>query len=317
MEDNATPNIPPPAPPETIRAGQYNMRSPSVKRILAEARELASKNEDFIAQPLEENIYEWHFTFRGAPDTDFEVGIYHGRIILPADYPMNPPAFIMMTPNGRFEVGKKICLSISSYHPETWRPCWSIRTAIAALVAFMNTSSPGAIGSLECSSEQRKAFAKKSLHFVCPHCGPCGEMIKYSRNNPSTDDTAAAALAKELPPPTAPPRIFRLPRSSQEVIVDPLVTPEEIVATQGIEEPVFMTHDNSGDTNGEFEEMVNWQIANGIRAPNGEFIVQGANAGGWNDTAFILSVAVLVAAITGLVLRRAFWDFWYQSFGGN
>lgn len=28
-------------------------------------------------------------------------------------------------PNGRFEVGKKICLSISGHHPETWQPSWS------------------------------------------------------------------------------------------------------------------------------------------------------------------------------------------------
>lgn len=27
--------------------------------------------------------------------------------------------------NGRFEVGKKICLSISGHHPETWQPSWS------------------------------------------------------------------------------------------------------------------------------------------------------------------------------------------------
>ena len=27
-------------------------------------------------------------------------------------------------PNGRFELNKKICLSISSYHPENWKPTW-------------------------------------------------------------------------------------------------------------------------------------------------------------------------------------------------
>lgn len=33
--------------------------------------------------------------------------------------------FLYLQPNGRFEVGKKICLSISAYHPETWQPSWS------------------------------------------------------------------------------------------------------------------------------------------------------------------------------------------------
>lgn len=33
----------------------------------------------------------------------------------------------LFQPNGRFEVGKKICLSISGHHPETWQPSWSSR----------------------------------------------------------------------------------------------------------------------------------------------------------------------------------------------
>jgi len=61
---------------------------------------------------------------------------------------MKPPNVIFLTPNGRFEVHKKICLSISGYHPETWRPSWSIRTALLALIGFMPTHGSGAIGSL-------------------------------------------------------------------------------------------------------------------------------------------------------------------------
>ena len=33
--------------------------------------------------------------------------------------------FYFCQPNGRFEVGKKICLSMSAHHPETWQPSWS------------------------------------------------------------------------------------------------------------------------------------------------------------------------------------------------
>ena len=78
----------------------------------------------------------------------FISGIYHGRIILPPAYPMKPPNVIFTTPNGRFETHKKICLSISGYHPETWRPSWSIRTALLALIGFFPTHGNGAIGSL-------------------------------------------------------------------------------------------------------------------------------------------------------------------------
>lgn len=120
-------------------------------------------------------------------------GIFHGRILLPAEYPfkvlglrdsavlpgmylrgttsqplahsplptastdprpafpcctLQPPAFMMLTPNGRFETNMKICLSISSHHPEQWQPSWSVRTALTALVAFMPTPGQGALGAL-------------------------------------------------------------------------------------------------------------------------------------------------------------------------
>ena len=34
---------------------------------------------------------------RGAPDSEFEGGIYHGRILLPMEYPLKPPDIIMLT----------------------------------------------------------------------------------------------------------------------------------------------------------------------------------------------------------------------------
>lgn len=40
-------------------------------------------------------------------------------------YLKNFNALFIPKPNGRFEVGKKICLSISGHHPETWQPSWS------------------------------------------------------------------------------------------------------------------------------------------------------------------------------------------------
>lgn len=39
------------------------------------------------------------------------------RTQLPSEYPFKPPEVYMLTPSGRFEINKKICLSISSFHP--------------------------------------------------------------------------------------------------------------------------------------------------------------------------------------------------------
>ncbi|VDO49618.1 unnamed protein product [Onchocerca flexuosa] len=132
---------------------------------MKEAIELRNPTDMYYAQPLEDNLFEWHFTVRGPKDTDFEGGIYHGRILLPIDYPMKPPSVIMLTPNGRFQLNQKICLSISGHHPESWQPSWSIRTALLALIGFMPTHAAGALGSLEYPPDERRKLAKRYRFF--------------------------------------------------------------------------------------------------------------------------------------------------------
>lgn len=134
------------------------MSSNNIKRIKADIRELAQNPSSslpalvfatayfmrrekccpgcYIAAPVEDNLFLWHFTVRGPADTDFAGGIYHGRISLPPEYPFKPPSIMLLTPNGRFETNKKICLSLTAHHPEHWQPAWGIRTILEALVAF-------------------------------------------------------------------------------------------------------------------------------------------------------------------------------------
>lgn len=156
----------------------YNSRCPAVKRLFREAKELREATEEYYAQPLEDNLFEWHFTVRGPPDTEFDGGIYHGRIIMPAEYPMKPPNIIFLTPNGRFETNKKICLSISGHHPETWQPSWSIRTALLAIIGFMPTPASGTIGSLDYTAQERANLAKTSQFYDCAECGCVCSILK-------------------------------------------------------------------------------------------------------------------------------------------
>uniref|UniRef100_A0A383WFP1 UBC core domain-containing protein n=1 Tax=Tetradesmus obliquus TaxID=3088 RepID=A0A383WFP1_TETOB len=142
---------------------KFNLRNPAVKRIMQEIKEMQGETcADFMADALEDDIFEWHFVVRGPPDTEFEGGIYHGRILLPSEYPFKPPSFMMLTPNGRFQTGVKVCLSISSHHPEHWQPSWSVRTALTALIAFMPTPGQGALGSLDFTKDERQQLAVKS-----------------------------------------------------------------------------------------------------------------------------------------------------------
>ncbi|GAA6036973.1 hypothetical protein JCM8097_005486 [Rhodosporidiobolus ruineniae] len=146
-------------------------RSAGVRRLLQEAAELSSdKDASYYAGPLEDDLFQWHFTIRG-PGGDYDGGVYHGKMVLPSEYPFKPPEVYMLTPSGRFEVNKKICLSISSFHPETWQPSWGIRTALVALMAFFETEPKGAVGSLDAPPAERKRLARVSNTFKCSTCG--------------------------------------------------------------------------------------------------------------------------------------------------
>jgi len=133
---------------------------------------------EYHAAPLEDNLFEWHFTIRGPPDSDFYPGVYHGKILLPVDYPFKPPNIMLLTPNGRFEIGKKICLSISAHHPEHWQPAWGIRLILEALISFFPTEANGALGSLDWTPKERKQLALESHGYVCPQCGKISELVE-------------------------------------------------------------------------------------------------------------------------------------------
>lgn len=150
----------------------FNTKSPTIKRILKEASELSSHPDPTLhAAPLESNLFEWHFTLQGPPSTPYSEGAYHGRIILPPTYPLRPPSFRFLTPSGRFEVNREICLSISGHHEETWQPAWGIRTALWALRAFMEGDAKGQVGGMEMPEKERRRLASESKTWRCQGCG--------------------------------------------------------------------------------------------------------------------------------------------------
>lgn len=149
------------------------VRANELLEIVKEAQELStSPSPDYHAAPLETNLFEWHFTLRGPPaPSPFADGLYHGRIVLPPTYPLRPPSFRFLTPSGRFEVNREICLSISGHHEESWQPAWGLRTALVALRSFMETEAKGQVGGIEATKEVRSRLARESTTYRCVGCG--------------------------------------------------------------------------------------------------------------------------------------------------
>lgn len=146
--------------------------SATTRRIQKEIAEIGrNPSEHWKVVPVDDDMYEWHFTVFGPEETDFEGGRYHGRICLPNNYPFAPPSIMLLTPNGRFEINKKICLSVSNFHPELWQPAWGIRTILEALRSFFPTPPDGAVGALDWPPHvRRKIAAEETADWRCDVC---------------------------------------------------------------------------------------------------------------------------------------------------
>jgi ubiquitin-conjugating enzyme E2 J2 len=141
----------------------------SITRLQNELK-LIHKNpmDNIKVKPNVDDIYTWYFLFDGPTDTPYEGGLYAGKILFPKEYPSKPPDFVMLTPNGRFKVNEKICLSYSSYHPETWSPIWTVPSMLQGLLSFMIEKEITA-GSILTTDEEKQKIAKNSIAYTFSH----------------------------------------------------------------------------------------------------------------------------------------------------
>ncbi|XP_035547969.1 ubiquitin-conjugating enzyme E2 34-like isoform X1 [Juglans regia] len=138
-----------------------------IKRLQKEYRALCKEPvSHVVARPSPNDILEWHYVLEGSEGTPFAGGYYYGKIKFPSEYPYKPPGISMTTPNGRFMTQKKICLSMSDFHPESWNPMWSVSSILTGLLSFMMDNSP-TTGSVNTTVAEKQRLAKASLVFNC------------------------------------------------------------------------------------------------------------------------------------------------------
>lgn len=91
------------------------------------------------------NTLTWYFLIKGQKDTPYYGGEYIGKIVHSPEYPAKPPKYFMLTPTGRFNVNIELCLSNSSYHPESWSSNWNIKSILIAFYSvFLDDKDNGA-----------------------------------------------------------------------------------------------------------------------------------------------------------------------------
>ena len=112
----------------------------------------------------EDDILEWHFAIHGKEGTPYQGGVYHGRLVFPPTFPFGPPKILFLTPNGRFRVNERICFSLSDFHPEEWKPAYSVTAVLRGVYDFMHEATD-TIGSIDATDSERRRLARESMQY--------------------------------------------------------------------------------------------------------------------------------------------------------
>lgn len=143
----------------------------TIKRINGDYKLFEKVNPDFFdIQPNSGNILEIYFLLFGRPGTDYENGQYIGKIVHNPEYPKKAPDYYMLTPNGRFEINKKICLTNSSYHQNDWAPAaWNLVSILEGFSSVWHSEykedKHGISHISSTSSEDLKVLASHSINY--------------------------------------------------------------------------------------------------------------------------------------------------------
>lgn len=157
-------------------------RKQAMKRLARDLQELQQQPvENVSAQPLDENMFEWHCNFR------HDDIIYHLILFLPQTYPYESPSAEFVPQGFRYnsgatlpgKKGTKVCLNIFSdfayIHTEWkdqkglgWSPGYTVQTILMNVVAFLAETQSGDNAWMKDSSEHNR---KLSQGFKCADCG--------------------------------------------------------------------------------------------------------------------------------------------------
>jgi ubiquitin-protein ligase len=118
------------------------------------------------------------------------------RLGAPPNFPLSPPSFTALTPNGVFDLGGEICISIGTFHAKDapsadgasgWRPALGMVGFAREVVNGMIVSDGLATGIriLQTSPAEKKKFAEESRAYNVKHIREIWEGLQaYRTENP-------------------------------------------------------------------------------------------------------------------------------------
>jgi ubiquitin-protein ligase len=124
------------------------------------------------------DMYTWFFLIFGPDNSEYAGGEYIGKVMFDNGFPLTPPDFMMHTPNGRFEPGKKICLTTTKFHTDEWKPTWTIHGILNSFLSVMLEDKDDGISHIKRSAAERKVLATKSIEWNKKNMAPLYKKLK-------------------------------------------------------------------------------------------------------------------------------------------
>ena len=148
----------------------------------AQIRKIVKQDEEYYTAVVDpSDVHKVYVLIKNLPD-DYKGGEYLFKLVIPDEFPDSPPHLHALTPNGLFQIGGQICVSIGTFHQNDfksnkkgtygWRPAiglggFILNGIINAMLHFDDEDS-GIRIKLE-SPEVKKELAQKSAEYNMKH----------------------------------------------------------------------------------------------------------------------------------------------------
>lgn len=152
----------------------------------------------------EKDVKTWYIMLSGfeGDEGEYKGGQYIVRVVLPNDFPYNPPQFYFMTEQGLYGVETKVCISIGEYHKDQYRAALGVRgfcnQLVSGLIGWKDMGS--GIQILSTSNKEKSRLARASQAYNERHNADILRKINDSYNGysaawPKPDAVAEVATA--------------------------------------------------------------------------------------------------------------------------
>lgn len=161
------------------------------KIIYAHYKKATEQHNEYIKYCINENnIHEWYIKISSlvGDDNEFEHGEYIGKITITDDFPYKPPSFMLLTPNGVYDIDGRVCISIGEFHSQNYMPTLGVSGFTNQLISGMigwRTLGEG-IRLLNTTVEEKKLLASESVKYNEQHHNKINHDIEQEYTRYST-----------------------------------------------------------------------------------------------------------------------------------